>query len=185
MTTRMTSSSVADGLLRVAPEGESAALTHGLRPASARSWRGACCIALAAFVVCGWIEAQDEPDGSAASPGDYDRWVQTSGPAEGAISQIAYSPSDPNIVYAGTSGGVYRSDDGGHHWRATRLRNLIVSALVVHPNRPDVVWVAAGPLNDQLSEPCGLYKTEDGGATWKQTIRYRYIRALAVDPGHP
>ena len=102
-----------------------------------------------------------------------------------SIGDIALAPSDPNIVWVGTGepnnrqssswgDGVYKSTDGGATWTHMGLKETHhIGRIVVHPRNPDVVYVAAqghlwGP-NDER----GLYRTADGGKTWK--------RVLAID----
>jgi photosystem II stability/assembly factor-like uncharacterized protein len=94
---------------------------------------------------------------------------------------IAIAPSDTNVIYVGTGepnsrnsispgGGVYKSTDGGKSWSFMGLAETRAIARVqVHPTNPDIVWVAAlghvwGPNKER-----GLYKTVDGGKTWKLT----------------
>ncbi len=100
----------------------------------------------------------------------------------GSIGALALSPSRPDVVWVGTGeanarnsasygDGVYRSDDGGDTWRHMGLRETRhIGRVVVHPNNPDLVYVAAlghvwGP-----NPMRGLYKTEDGGVTWAQVL---------------
>jgi photosystem II stability/assembly factor-like uncharacterized protein len=103
-----------------------------------------------------------------------------------SIGDVAIAPSDPNIVWAGTGepnnrqssswgDGVYRSVDGGEVWRHMGLKDTHhVGRIVIHPRNPDIVYIAAlghlwGP-----NEERGLYKTVDGGKTWKKAL---YINA--------
>lgn len=98
------------------------------------------------------------------------------------IGDIALAPSNPQIVYVGTGennssrssyagSGVYRSDDGGKSWRHLGLEGIQhTGRIVVHPGNPDVAWVAAmGALYSHNADR-GLYKTTDGGKTWKNTL---------------
>jgi hypothetical protein len=92
---------------------------------------------------------------------------------------LAIAPSDTNVVYWGTGepnsrnsispgGGIYKTTDGGKTWRHWASPRPARSARIqVHPRNPNVVYVAAlghvwGPNKER-----GLYKTTDGGATWK------------------
>lgn len=101
----------------------------------------------------------------------------------GSVGDIAVSESDPNVIYVGmgehavrgvmtTYGdGVYKSTDGGKTWKHIGLENTRhISDVVVHPTNPDIVYVAAqgavhGPNPDR-----GIYKSTDGGATWKKVL---------------
>ncbi len=74
-----------------------------------------------------------------------------------------------NSVSIGT--GVYRSSDGGDRWKTMGLENTErISRIMIHPENPDIVYVAAlghlwGP-----NEERGLYRTGDGGATWRKVL---------------
>jgi photosystem II stability/assembly factor-like uncharacterized protein len=89
---------------------------------------------------------------------------------------------DKNIIWIGSgennssrssySGvGMYRSEDGGKTWQHRGLEETHhIGRIALHPTNPDVVWVAAlGHLYSPNKER-GLFKTADGGKTWKQTL---------------
>src|SRR5438270_10203972 len=99
-----------------------------------------------------------------------------------SIGAIAVAPSDHNIIYVGTGEaairgnttygtGVYKSVDGGKNWKNTGLRDTRqIGALIVHPNNPDIVLVAAlghafGPNAER-----GIFRTSDGGKTWTKVL---------------
>ncbi|MEO6213973.1 MAG: hypothetical protein ABIP65_10135 [Vicinamibacterales bacterium] len=99
-----------------------------------------------------------------------------------SIGDLAIAPSDGNIVWAGTGepngrqssswgDGVYKSLDGGETWTHAGLRETHhVGRVVIHPRNPDIVFVAAlgrlwGPNPER-----GLYRTHDGGRTWKRVL---------------
>jgi photosystem II stability/assembly factor-like uncharacterized protein len=118
-----------------------------------------------------------------------------------SVGDIAISESDENVMYVGmgehavrgvmtTYGdGVYKSTDGGKTWKNTGLeKTRHISDVVVHPSNPDVVWVAAqGPVHGP-SPDRGIYKSTDGGVTWKKTL---YVdentgaSSLSVDMTNP
>ncbi len=83
---------------------------------------------------------------------------------------LAIAPSAPNTLYAGLyTQGVYRSDDGAATWRPvfgddSQLQGAKVQALLVHPDDPDVVYVATQP--DE--RPGGVWRTVDGGRSWSE-----------------
>ena len=110
--------------------------------------------------------------------GEWSRWL---GPDGGNIVALAISPTNPQIMYAGTWGaGVFKSTNGGASWSAASngLTILTINALAVDPNNPNVVY--AGPYRDKL------YKSVDGGQSWAfagtgiqdQAIVY----GIAIDP---
>ncbi|WP_224484901.1 WD40/YVTN/BNR-like repeat-containing protein [Robertkochia aurantiaca] len=113
---------------------------------------------------------------------------------------ITLDPSNPEVVWVGTGenvggrhvaygDGVYRSKDGGKTWENLGLKNSEhISEIIVHPENSDVVWVAAqGPLWSKGGER-GLYKTTDGGKTWKQTLgdnEWTGVTDIMIDPRDP
>lgn len=104
--------------------------------------------------------------------------------SEGAYSMgcIALDPSNPNVVWVGSGennnqrsvgygDGLYKSVDAGKSWTNVGLKTSEhIGRIVVDPRNSDVVWVAAyGPLWSSGGER-GIYKTTDGGKTWKRTL---------------
>ena len=116
------------------------------------------------------------------------------------IGAIAVAPSDANVVYAGTGettiridvsygDGVYRSSDAGLSWQHLGLaKTKHIGRICVHPNDPDLVYVAA--LGDAFgaNNERGVYRSRDGGKSWKK-ILFRSAEAgavdLAMDPRNP
>ncbi len=99
-----------------------------------------------------------------------------------SIGDVAVAPSDPNIVYVGTGeannsrssywgNGMYRSDDAGQTWTYLGLpESQHIGRIVVDPENPDVVYVAAlGHLYSENPER-GLYKSTDGGKHWTRSL---------------
>ncbi len=119
----------------------------------------------------------------------------------GSVGAVVVAPSDPNVVYVGmgehairgvmthSGDGVYRSTDAGQTWRSVGLEaTRHVSRIVVHPSNPDIVYVAAqGALYGSSTER-GVYKSSDGGTTWKRVL---YVdertgaAELSLDPTNP
>ncbi len=101
----------------------------------------------------------------------------------GTIGAIAVAESDPNVVYVGTGehavrgimthdgDGMYRSTDAGKTWKKIGLDlSQHIARIVVDPRNPDVVFVAAqGALYGPSAER-GVFKSTDGGATWKKVL---------------
>ncbi len=89
--------------------------------------------------------------------------------------------------YAGT--GIYKSTDGGKTWQNTGLpESHHIGRIVIHPTQPNTVFVAVlGHLYTPNKER-GLYKTTDGGQTWKLTLSSNENTGaidLAIDPKNP
>ena len=99
-----------------------------------------------------------------------------------SVGAIAIDPRNPHVIWVGTGenvggrhvaygDGVYKSVDGGETWTNMGLEeSRHISRIIVHPDNSDVIWVAAqGPLWNPGGER-GIYKSSDGGNTWKQTL---------------
>ncbi|MCB9082155.1 MAG: glycosyl hydrolase [Lewinellaceae bacterium] len=99
------------------------------------------------------------------------------------IGDIAVAASDPNVIYVGTGehavrgvmttfgDGVYKSTDGGATWKNVGLeKTRHISDVIIHPNNPDVVYVAAQGAVHGPTEERGIYRSMDGGATWKKVL---------------
>ena len=113
---------------------------------------------------------------------------------------ITLDPSNPNVVWLGTGenvggrhasfgDGIFQSTDGGKSWKNRGLKNSEhISKIVIHPNNSNVIWVAAqGPLWSKGGER-GIFKSIDGGATWKQTLgdkEWTGATELVIDPRDP
>jgi photosystem II stability/assembly factor-like uncharacterized protein len=121
----------------------------------------------------------------------------------GSVGAIAVAPSNPNIVYVGTGEpdirsqnsygiGMFKSTDAGKTWTHIGLEETRqIGRVVVDPADPNRVYVAAlGHIYDANSER-GVYRSTDGGATWKKLL----FKAgapdsvgaveLAIDPRNP
>jgi len=113
---------------------------------------------------------------------------------------VTIDPSNSSIVWVGTGenvggrhvgfgDGVYKSTDGGISWTNMGLKKSEhISRIIIHPSNPDIVWVAAqGPLWSKGGER-GLYKTTDGGKTWKRTLgddEWVGVTEVVIDPRDP
>ena len=117
-----------------------------------------------------------------------------------SLGDIALAPSNPEVIWAGTGesnvrnsvsfgDGVYKSTDGGKTWQHMGLKDTErISAVVIHPQNPDVVYIGAlghafGP-NDER----GVFMTTDGGKTWTKTLfidNQHGVADLEIDPTNP
>lgn len=117
-----------------------------------------------------------------------------------AMGDLAIAPSDTNIIWAGTGeedsrnsispgGGIFKSTDGGRTWAFKGLKETqVIARIVVRPDNPDVVYVAAlGHIWD-ANPARGLYRTRDGGDTW-ELVKFVSDRAgfadVAIHPANP
>lgn len=117
-----------------------------------------------------------------------------------SIGDVAVSESHPNILWVGTGeanprnsvswgDGVYKSEDGGKTWTNMGLRNCFqVGRIAIHPTNPNIVYVGAlGRLWGE-NEERGLYKTMDGGKSWKRILyvdQKTGIIDIQLKPGDP
>ena len=118
-----------------------------------------------------------------------------------SVGAIAVSESHSNVVYVGMGehaprgvmtshgDGVYKSKDAGKTWEHIGLEQTQhISRIVVHPDNPDILWVAAqGPLHG-ASEHRGIYKSIDGGKSWVKTLYNNNLSGaseLSIDAQNP
>ena len=117
-----------------------------------------------------------------------------------SIGSVVIDPGEPSTIWVGTGenvggrhvgfgDGVYKSTDGGRTWENKGLRNTEhISTMLVHPEDSDVVWVSAqGPLWTSGGER-GLYKTSDGGETWRKVLgegEWTGVTDIVMDPRDP
>ncbi|MGH8157402.1 MAG: WD40/YVTN/BNR-like repeat-containing protein [Rhodanobacter sp.] len=117
-----------------------------------------------------------------------------------AVGALAVASSNPHVIYVGTGqvaarydigagNGVYRSADGGRTWQHAGLADTRhIGAILVDPQHPDTVLVGAlghyyGPNHER-----GVFRSTDGGKSWKQTL---FVDAdtgivdMAADPANP
>ncbi len=111
----------------------------------------------------------------------------------GSVGAVEVSTADPNVVYVGMGehavrgvanshgDGVYRSTDAGKTWTHLGLeRSRHISRIRIHPNDPDLVYVAVQGADHGDSEDRGIYRSADGGQTWEK-ILYVSERSGASD----
>lgn len=112
--------------------------------------------------------------------------------AVSSIGDVAVSQSHPDVVWVGTGEanprnsvswgkGVYKSVDGGKTWQYKGLdKTFQISSVRIHPTNPDIVYVGALGRLWGANEERGLYKTTDGGETWKN-IHYLNDETGVID----
>ena len=138
-----------------------------------------------------WKTTNDGQDWHNLSDGEFD---------VASIGGMDVAASDPNVIYVGTGSacmrgniqtgrGVYKSTDGGESWSFVGLPNAgLIGDVVVHPDNPDVAYIAAvgRPFSD--NEQRGVFRTTDGGDTWEKVL---YISDstgvvdLSMNPNNP
>ena len=117
-----------------------------------------------------------------------------------SIGWVALDPNDPSVVWVGAGesnsqrsvgygDGIYRSDDGGKNWKNLGLKKSEhIGRVVIDPRDSKVVYVAAaGPLWGSGGDR-GLYKTTDGGKTWKAVLTISEntgVNDVVIDPSNP
>lgn len=119
----------------------------------------------------------------------------------GTVGAVATSESNPNIIYVGMGehairgvmtsygDGVYKSTDAGKTWKHIGLTETEqISRIVIHPTNPDIVYVAAQGKYSSPTEERGVYKSIDGGVTWKKTLfanNFSGASELSLDINNP
>ena len=117
-----------------------------------------------------------------------------------SIGCITLDPNNPHTVWVGTGenvggrhvgfgDGIYKSSDAGKTWKNMGLKTSEhLSKIIVHPDNSNVIWVAAqGPLWSKGGER-GLYKSIDGGKTWRKTLgndEWTGVTDIVIDPRNP
>lgn len=119
-----------------------------------------------------------------------------------SIGDIAIAPTDEEIIYVGTGEanagggsmaydgfGMYRSDDAGETWQHIGLENVgNIGRVAVHPDNPQVCFVAAMGRLFSNNEERGVFRTTDGGSTWENVLFLNDSTGaidIVVHPDHP
>jgi photosystem II stability/assembly factor-like uncharacterized protein len=120
----------------------------------------------------------------------------------GSIGAIAVATSDNNVIYVGTGehairgqsstygDGVYKSTDQGRTWKNVGLgATRQISAVRVHPQNPELVYVAAQGDRWKGTLDRGVYRSTDGGKTWALVLKGENLTSgpsdLSMDPTNP
>jgi len=119
----------------------------------------------------------------------------------GSVGAVSVSESDPNIVYCGMGehaprgvmtshgDGVYKSTDAGKSWTKLGLeKTQHISRIIIHPSNPNIVYIAAQGALHKGSQERGIYKSTDGGKSWKNTLFVNSLTGcseLSIDHSNP
>ena len=117
-----------------------------------------------------------------------------------SIGALAVARTDPNIVWAGTGephirshisvgAGVFKSTDAGRTWTRMGLEESgRIGRIVIHPDNPDIVYVAAQGHSYGPQQQRGVFRTRDGGRTWERVLFVDENTGaidVAMDPANP
>jgi photosystem II stability/assembly factor-like uncharacterized protein len=109
-----------------------------------------------------------------------------------SVGAVAVSETNPDLVFIGTGetcirgnilpgDGVYRSLDGGKSWEHVGFRQSHgISKIRIHPSNPDIIFVASFGKYSAPSEERGVFKSTDGGTTWRRVL-FRNDQTGAID----
>ena len=118
----------------------------------------------------------------------------------GSRGCVAVADSDPNVIYLGTGSddvrsnvstgrGLYKTTNGGQTWKFIGLYNAgQIGSVRIHPKNPDIVWVSAMGDAFKPNAERGVFKTIDGGQTWRKVLFVSdSVGAMDVElrPGNP
>ncbi len=117
-----------------------------------------------------------------------------------SVGALAVSESNPDVIFIGMGeacirgniqpgDGVYKSTDAGKTWTHVGFSaSQAISKIRIHPGNPQIVYVASFGRYGAASEERGIYKSSDGGTTWRRTL-FRDAKTggvdIAIDPRNP
>jgi photosystem II stability/assembly factor-like uncharacterized protein len=117
-----------------------------------------------------------------------------------SIGALALDPADPGVLYVGTGeanasvdsydgAGLFRTRDGGQGWELLGLAETArIGRVAVDPGNPDRIFVAAMGTQFSTGPDRGLYRSEDGGASWTKVLFLNDstgVCDVAINPAHP
>lgn len=112
-------------------------------------------------------------------------WKVT-GPFGGTVRALAQDPTDPKRMFIGTADGqIYTTVDGAQTWRWLPTFNrpqYIIESIVIDPTATDTLYAAVWVLENDREG--GVYKSTDGGQTWRAVLNGESVRAFAMAPGN-
>jgi hypothetical protein len=110
----------------------------------------------------------------------------SSGPSGGDIWCLARAGSNLDIIYAGTPRGIFKSQNNGASWVKTGFQEVLVRALHVSPDSPDIVYAGVDYGGPPVPVEDGIYKSEDGGKSWSPIgLSGARVNTIAIDPNNP
>lgn len=120
-----------------------------------------------------------------------------------SVGDIAMDQNNPDILWVGTGeannsrtayygDGIYKTTDGGENWENMGLEgSQHIGRIIIHPENSKILWIAAeGPLYSNNDE-CGVFKTTNGGKSWKKVLsvtrdgKHIGVVDLVIEPGNP
>ena len=157
-------------------------------------------LAIATVFAIGALDAQSRRPVSSTAGSGIDTTVLSRlvfrgiGPANmmGRATDVEGVPGDPNVVYVGTAAsGIWKTTNGGTTWKPLfeAQQTLSIGDMALEPGNPDVIYAGTGEANvrNSVSFGRGMYKSTDGGATWKflGLGDTRHIARVMVSPDDP
>ena len=95
------------------------------------------------------------------------------GPYGGYVNSLAMDPVNPDVIYAGTDSGLFKTIDGGDTWARTGFPPIRVRVVQASPQDPNMLYVGTDD---------GVYRTTDGGVNWtRRGLAGARVNALAID----
>ncbi len=117
-----------------------------------------------------------------------------------SVGSIAINPKNPNEIWVGTGegnprnsqnfgAGIFKSIDGGKNWTCMGLeKTRTIHRVIIHRDNPNIVWAASLGSAYGPNEERGVFKSTDGGVTWRKTLYVNNLTGCAemvVDPSNP
>ncbi len=117
---------------------------------------------------------------------DSDDWIQTNGPYGGIIHTIEVDPVQPNVLFAGGAGGIFKSIDSGVSW-SNQPRflegNKRVEKIIISPDNSNILFaIAESPIAGMSGE---VFRSLDGGLNWTKIDQSKSFKSLALHDNNP